>query len=69
MPNDPIFHENGSWFHYDETWATVHGPFSSRQYAANAVDVYVDYLNRGPLAIPGLDRRSPQRSSKAWSRP
>ena len=41
---DPVYHHEGSWFYYDETWAGSYGPFATEQEAREALEQYVKHL-------------------------
>jgi hypothetical protein len=50
LAQDPITqHEDGSWWHYDETWCDEYGPFPTRIEAENALNRYCHWLDTGEV--------------------
>lgn len=37
--------KNGQWYHCDETWTAVCGPYGSRELAKAALHVHAEYLD------------------------
>ncbi len=41
---DPVFHQNDFWWHWDEAFGDIHGPFSSQAEADQACREYITWL-------------------------
>lgn len=46
---ESVWCEHGRWYHTDECWADVYGPFDDEAAARAAMAKYVDWLENGPF--------------------
>ena len=47
MEKDAVFQDDRGWWHYDETWADVYGPFPSEIVARDHLKLYINWLETG----------------------
>ena len=43
--SDPVYEKWGNWYFCDEVWANSCGPFSTREKASKACDIYAKGLD------------------------
>lgn len=42
--SDPVFHNEGKWYFWDEVWIDSHGPYDTEEECRKAVIEYGDSL-------------------------
>ena len=46
MSKYSVYHHDGKWYFYDETWSDTFGPYDSQEAAEERLKKYIEFLNR-----------------------